>query len=280
MKLTNPKILNLSFPTLDFYTKRLSVFDVHFENTKLNFEIEDLHKLRVEIKKQRAFYRFLEGLAEGNFYKLEHFLILATIYKPGGRLRETQVNRLLVKLYRSYSLDGYKKFLSKRNKRQTKKFKKALAIFDQDGFGLLNAKVSKLLSEVDSGLVREKSYGFINSELESIRALSPLLTGDDELHQIRTHTKALGYITKFINELHPTQQFDDLLQNAKPTEKLIGNWHDRVVLVNSLKRYLSKYPDAPDKPEAEKLIRQINYRNTVSVKIIANRLDGFIDTKL
>ena len=67
---------------------------------------------------------------------------------------------------------------------------------------------------------------------------------------------------------------------AKPTEKLIGNWHDRVVLRNSLESYLQKYPEAPDTDEAKKLIRQINSRNKTSLKIIAGRLDGFMNYKL
>ena len=263
-----------------YFDKRLLVFRVQFENTKLNFGVEDLHKLRVEIKKQRAFLRFLEILSEGGFSRKAYYKILASIFKPGGRLRETHVNQSLVLLYRSYALDNYKHFLSKRNKRQTKKLGKALRKFNLDGLNNLNSIVAEILTDVELEKIRHKALGFLNYELQTIRSLRPFIASDNDLHQIRFHTKALGYITKFINELSPAQQLNDLLRMAKPTEKLIGNWHDRVVLRNSLDSYLQKHPGAPDTEEARKLIRQINNRNKASLKTIADRLDGFINIVL
>lgn len=264
----------------DYFTSLQLVFAFYFENTTLNLgltasQVEDLHKLRVEIKKQRAFFRFLEELPGGVFNKSEHFHILASIFKPGGRLRETHVNQGLLKLYRSYSLEGYKKFLAWRNIKQTKKLAKALRQFDLVEFKTLNREVVKLLETIGFEPVQSKSLAFIKSELNSIKLLRPQISNEEDLHQIRTHTKALGYITKFLNKLSPQQQLIDLLKMAKPTEKLIGNWHDRVVLRISLESYVRKNPDASDLIEAKKLIAQINRRNKASVAAIADRLDGF-----
>lgn len=267
----------------DYFISLQLVFAFHFEKASLNQDdgmqatlVEDLHKLRVEIKKQRAFLRFLEELPKGIFNRSDHFRILASIFKPGGRLRETHVNQALVKLYRSYSLEGYKQFLVGKNTKQTKKFTKALRQFDLAEFKALNNEVIDILETIDYETVRSKSLAFIKSELDSIKLLRPKITSDEDLHQIRTHTKALGYITKFLSELSPQQQLIDLLAIAKPTEKLIGNWHDRVVLRLSLEMYVQKNPDAKDVAEAKKLINQINKRNHASVAAIANRLDGFL----
>lgn len=266
---------------IDYFTALQLVFAFYFENTTLNLglaasQVEDLHKLRVEIKKQRAFFRFLEELPGGVFNKSEHFHTLAFIFKPGGRLRETHVNMALVKLYRSYSLEGYKQFLVWRNIKQTKKLAKALRQFDLLEFKTLNEEVVSLLDTIDFETIQSKSLAFINSELNTIRLLRPQISSEEDLHQIRTHTKALGYITKILSNLSPQQQLIDLLRMAKPTEKLIGNWHDRVVLRTSLETYVRKNPDASDIIEAEKLITQINRRNKASVATIANRLDGFL----
>lgn len=266
---------------IDYFTALQLVFAFYFENTTLNLglaasQVEDLHKLRVEIKKQRAFFRFLEELPGGVFNKSEHFHTLAFIFKPGGRLRETHVNMALVKLYRSYSLEGYKQFLVWRNIKQTKKLAKALRQFDLLEFKTLNEEVVSLLDTIDFETIQSKSLAFINSELNTIRLLRPQISSEEDLHQIRTHTKALGYITKILSNLSPQQKLIDLLRMAKPTEKLIGNWHDRVVLRTSLETYVRKNPDASDIIEAVKLITQINRRNKASVATIANRLDGFL----
>ena len=276
----NIKVRKNAREVLSYFDKRSLTFLEQFENTRINFGVEDLHKLRVEIKKQRAFLRFLELLSEDEFSRKAHYKLLASIFKPGGRLRETHVNQSLVLLYRSYSLKEYKKYLGKRNKRQTKKLGKVLRKFNLDGFNNLNRTVADFLTDFELEMIRLKAIGFLNSELQTIRSLRPFITSDQDLHQIRFHTKALGYIAKFINELSPAQQLNDLLQMAKPTEKLIGNWHDRVVLRDSLESYLQKQIEAPDTDEAKKLIRQINSRNKASLKIIAGRLDGFINIVL
>lgn len=252
------------------------VFAFYFEKTTMDMGVEDLHKLRVEIKKQRAFFRLLEELPGAVFTKSEHFKTLASIFKPGGRLRETHVNQQLLNRYRSYSLNAFRQFLSKKDKKQTKKFAKALRQFDLVEFKELNKEVGVILDAIDFDVVREKSLAFVNSELDAIKLLRPKIQSDKDLHQMRTHTKALGYITKFLNELSPSKQLSDLLLISKPTEKLIGNWHDRLVLRNSLVNYLQVNPDAPDENEAKKLISQLNRRNQLAVKIIASRLDGIL----
>lgn len=278
--MTDPKTYNhLS----DYFTKLQFVFSFYFESITFSLgadlperQVDDLHKLRVEIKKQRAFFRFLEELPGGIFDKKNHFEILASIFKPGGRLRETHVNQALIKLYRSYSLEGYKHFLVEKNMKQTKKLAKAIRQFDFIEFKGLNEELTGLLETIDFETVRNKSLAFIISELDAIKSLRPQIESDKDLHQIRTHTKALGYIAKFLNEISPSQSLADLLLIARPTEKLIGNWHDRLVLRVSLETYLQKNPDAPDANEVTKLIKQINKRNQVSVKTISTHLDDFL----
>lgn len=267
----------------DYFFKLQSVFLVCFENTTDSigsslpaYQVGNLHKLRVEIKKQRAFFRFLEELPGGIFNKTEHFNILATIFKPGGRLRETHVNQGLIRLYRSYTLEGYKKNLTRKNIRQTKKMAKALRQFNIAEFKEINDDLTRLLETIDVATVRSRLLAFIKNELKAIKLLRPTILSDRDLHQIRTHTKALGYITKFLNELFPDQQLSNLLLMAKPTEKLIGNWHDRLVLRVSLETYLQKNNEASDAYEVKKLINQINKRNQIVVKTISRHLDDLL----
>jgi CHAD domain-containing protein len=80
--------------------------------------------------------------------------------------------------------------------------------------------------------------------------------------------------------MYPTKKLESLLLPAKSAEKLIGNWHDRVVFRNSLLRYLKKNPATPEKDKIDRLLKQITYRNSVAVRHISMRLDGFINKRL
>jgi len=73
-----------------YFEKRINTFIKYFNSTKEHFGVEDLHKMRVEVKKLRAFFRLLELATEKSYQKAEHYKFLAKIFKPGGRLRQTQ----------------------------------------------------------------------------------------------------------------------------------------------------------------------------------------------
>ena len=236
--------------------------------------------MRVEIKKLKAFFRLLNGAEEIKFEIKPVNKILSPIFKPGGFLRETQVNQQLVKLYRSYSLEDYNRYLSKRIRKQEKKLKKSLLNFLSADFEEFNQTVIAQLSDLPLVVIRQRAFEFINRELAEIRQLRSNMSSDRDLHQIRTHTKALGYIAKFINQIFPTDEVSELLTKAKFTEKLIGNWHDRIVLRDSLMRYLKNHPDTADKAQVERLVSQIGRKNTRYVSSIAIRLDEFIHTNL
>lgn len=264
----------------NYYLNRTTAFSFYLEKTKVDFGVEDLHRLRVEIKKLKAFFRLLNGVEEIKFKIKPVNKILSPIFKPGGFLRETQVNQQLVKLYRSYSLEDYNRYLSKRVRKQEKRLKKSLLNFRSADFEEFNQTVLAQLSDLPLVVIQQRAFEFINSELAEIRQLRSNMSSDRDLHQIRTHTKALGYIAKFINQIFPTTEVSELLTKAKFTEKLIGNWHDRIVLRDSLMRYLKKHPDTADKAQIERLVSQIGRQNKRYVSSIAIRLDEFIFTNL
>lgn len=270
----------ISPPTIEYYLRILSAFSFYFEKTKRDFGVEDLHRLRVEVKKLRALYRFLDASEVIDFNKSDHYTLLTKIFKPGGRLRETQMNEAIIKRYRSYHLSDYETYLNKLKAKQSKKFKKSLKKFDSLTSETLNEHLIEQLSKTEIDALEKDAFLFVNLELEAIRKLRPLIHSDTELHQVRTHTKAMGYIVKLLMELKPSEELAAMQLSAKKSEKLIGNWHDRVVLANSLRRFLNKNPHSEDFKHSTKLIMQIDRRNKQVVETISERLDGFIYTKL
>ena len=265
---------------LRYFDERYWMFMFWFDKTATDFGKEDLHKLRVEIKKLRAFLRFHELNLSGEYNKKQHFKVLARLFKPGGALRETQMNRSILKRYRTHHLPEYEAYLQKLEEKQTRKLKRAMRQFDLDELGQHNQGVAEILEGMTTDSVINGAKAFINSELEAIRALRNKLENDEDLHQVRTHTKALGYIAKLTNQLQPSEQLALLLSSAKTAEKLIGNWHDRLVLRDSLVRFVKKNPDSADREKINKLVKQIEYRNRKSVEAIAERLDTYSHIKL
>lgn len=264
----------------NYFQLRTNNYWFWFEKTSRDFGVEDLHKLRVEIKKFRSFLRYIEMDDKLDFDKKDHYILLSTIFKPGGALRETQMNLAILKRHRAYDLPGYHAYLNRRMEKQSRKLKASLDQFDAARMQELNEELLRQLVLIDEAAIRLNARSFINNELATMRKLRRKISNPKDLHQVRTHTKAMGYVARMIYEMYPTKKLGNLLLTAKSAEKLIGNWHDRVVFRNSLLRYLKKNPTSPDKDKIEKLLKQISYRNSVAVRHISARLDGFIYRRL
>jgi CHAD domain-containing protein len=265
---------------LKYFQLRSNNFWFWFEKTFRDFGVEDLHKLRVEIKKFRSFLRYVEMDDKLAFDKKDHYRLLSTIFKPGGALRETQMNLALLKRHRAFDLPGYQAYLTRRMEKQSVKLKASLDQFDSDLMHELNEVLLHELSLINEAAIMSNASSFINSELATMRKLRRVISNPKDLHQVRTHTKAMGYVARMIYEMYPTKKLESLLLPAKSAEKLIGNWHDRVVFRNSLLRYLKKNPATPEKDKIDRLLKQITYRNSVAVRHISMRLDGFINRRL
>ena len=255
-----------------YFEKRIRTFFNHFENTKEHFGIEDLHRMRVEVKKLRAFFRMLELATDHSYRKKSHFKLLAKIFQPGGRLRETQINLALIEKYTSYQLPYYKVYLIEREAKQTEKLKTALDNFNRTELKNLNAQMFLILEEIELLIFAEKVHDFVLQELNTIKSLRPDISNNKILHKIRMHLKAMGYMTKLLNDLRPDELLVALHAATKPTETLIGNWHDRVVLSSSLERFMRRNKDNPNKDDINRLINQIEKKNSKAVEVIGLRI--------
>ena len=265
---------------IDYFQLRITTFHFWLEKTSRDFGVEDLHKLRVEIKKLRAFLRFIEEEGDVGFDRAGHFKLLSTIFKPGGRLRETQMNQSLLKRHRSANLPDFKSYLDRRHDKQASRLAASLSALDLTALQALDEKLMDRLQHVREDEAIHRARSFIRQELSRIRKLKHTMHDPHDLHQMRTHTKAMGYIVRLLVEIKPSQKLENMLLSAKSAESLIGNWHDRVVFRNTLIRFLAKNPESPDRKGIEKLLSQIAYRNGRSVPIIAERLERFIHFRI
>ena len=189
----------------NYFDKRIAGFFKYFQETKEDFGVHSLHQMRVEVKKLRALLRMLEMATANSFQKADYFKLLAKIFKPGGRLRETQINLSLIEKYTSYQLPEYYLHLRQLEAKQTEKLKVALNKVETVQFDNLNTLVRPFLETIEINELEQELSGFISQELDTINTLRPGIYNDKELHKLRMHLKAMGYMTKLLNEIKPDQ---------------------------------------------------------------------------
>ena len=79
---------------------------------------------------------------------------------------------------------------------------------------------------------------FVNEECKKIKALRKGELDDANTHQIRKHFKSLVVVNSTLLEMNLNRPHSISFEKLKRTEKLIGGWHDKIILIDSLHHLL------------------------------------------
>ena len=188
---------------LDYYNTRWNVFQNHLVNTKNHLGVEDLHQLRVEIKKMRALIGLLVITFDESFIRKEFEKPLVKIFKPGGKLREIHINKYLAASYNFPFMQEYIVYLDSLATKYIEKLLTRLDQFSDEKMNLFKFKLPELVSSVKIEILINSAHEFLIGEFNNIRDLFSESISDKQIHKIRMHLKAAGYILKLLLDLKP-----------------------------------------------------------------------------
>ena len=194
------------------------------KNTAEQFEDEDYHKLRVEIKKLKALAGFIE-FSHKKFSKKKALTPFKKIYKQAGKIRELQLEASFLKKNNPQFIEQYLSDLDKRIEKEKKKF----ASLPRNQIKRETKKAIKEIKLFFQDTDEADSIEFINNERKQIAQLTrelPLKPAN--VHQLRKILKEDFYNRKRMDQPSPKiKAEDDFLE-------LLGSWHDCVVLNNQI----------------------------------------------
>lgn len=207
----------------EYFKKRWNSVLFHLQAFREYGDTEELHRVRVDIKRMKALLLLDEKQFEGKKFQ-HHFKRITELFKQAGKVRTAQVNLEL--------MDHYQITNEKTEKEQTE---------------ILVRESEKLFSDLDRYLnfLKSKPTFFLNhfSKMENreIRHKVKRQLGQlnktfhhhvpaEELHECRKLLKRLIYVhdilpTDLINELNLRTEY------LKKLEELIGKWHDTIVAI-------------------------------------------------
>ena len=207
---------------IKYADKRFKSLHVHLDKYKQCVGIEDLHQIRVELKKIKTLFDLIT-----HDFKKSEYKPLKNIFKNAGRIRETDV---LHQLFRKYKLQQFEKSI----KREALERKSAIAAFRQKAkyykkaVNHIQQRSKKYLIEINRGNLNKYVFKVeqkINKKLFSKYRL-------DELHKIRKQIKKIIYLSQVTDskDISKKNKLYDNLQN------IIGQWHDKNVLIRLLQK--------------------------------------------
>ena len=258
---------------LSYFNEREKEFLRRFENLKTNQEVEDIHQLRVEVKKIRSILQLLDHFPDNTLDSKAYHKMLRRLFRPAGRLREAQMNLEQLDNHEQILLTGYRRYLQERISKQTEKLNKAITVFDQNSFLEFNKQIRSRIGLFNTDAVRNYMEQFMQKQLDLINRLNQKKQKKKQIHKIRKHLKALGYVLNIAIGGDYNGDLKNLQVLVKETETLIGTWHDMEMLSRSLKKFTVRPAASDELHDINTLILKLQPEQTEILDLIRKNLD-------
>ena len=219
------------------YLDQIHWFKTYFDQTMKRQEVEDVHQLRVFIKRIRTVLSLTQIFSDEVFNKKPHFELFSPLFRKAGFLREIHVNEALLHEAELHMLPLYQDYLSESKDSATADLLVEGNTFNFSVLETLNKPVLERMNTLSSGQVAKQSATYFTGKLNKVGALLDLLNDDQKVHKIRIHLQNIRAALRLMYDLNPSVEIEKLQSDTELLTDLIGRWHDVTVFVEELNHY-------------------------------------------
>lgn len=254
---------------IQHYAAQLKTFTKYFSKTQEDFEMEDLHQLRVSIKKMKATWSFVEVISAGNWDKSILLDDVKPMFKAAGKLRETQINLELIEKLQFTGAPAYTKRLHRDESKYLNKFRENLLLFDPVKFESDQETLLQIMETLTDEQVQHKAAVFI---LEQLRYAES--SRKNQLHKTRIAMKMVQEVLAMMKEIHAS--LDSFRQEIKSLNEHLGKWHDYVVFIASIEDFYKKGGEQAEAEAIKELVDHLEEQQKKRKQEIHAILDQYI----
>ncbi|MCX6284935.1 MAG: CHAD domain-containing protein [Bacteroidetes bacterium] len=224
-----------------FFKKRITSFLANLYRSSITGDERDIHRTRLDMKKINSILEMFEMLNPDKF-STENFEVFKSMFRFSGKIRELQVNQLVIAKYgpETKGISFFIKYLRSRENRLSKQFLTVVQQFDEKKLKKSERAIKKLCREIKVRTLKARLEKFINKKAKKISLLRNYPSNPDNIHGIRKELKAMVTVLTLVSMVFMDEHQDILLSKLNQTEMLIGNWHDNQVLIEYIDRFLYK----------------------------------------
>jgi len=218
------------------------IIETILQEKKQDFKVENMHELRVELKKLNLLLSVIKSSGKRLKYK-KQFNHLKQMFKQAGKIRELQLVILQLNFWKAkYSIS---KLISIKNV-ELKQAKLAFTKLNKLSIHYKNIE-QEIISQIEKCKNKNDFFQQIKSkinkafeEITKMKLDKEIQTDIKELalHKLRINTKKLVNYFKFFNEVENENQIDNWVE----LNNQLGEWHDLTVLKYHVLEYLQNNP--------------------------------------
>ncbi len=242
------------------------------------YDMKDIHRLRVRIKRLRAIYRLTEFIYPAEFRAGDYYRLFKPVFKTAGLIRESQVNLRLLKRYNNTDKlrKSFSDYISKLMPVWEAGLEEAILSFSLEALYEQEKTAGSILMRDTGPRLTDMMTDYIYYETNRIKNFYDTKDNAGHIHDVRIILKnikpVLGLLVHFDNS-----RFDsDTCRRLDKTEGIIGKWHDRYILSDSLGVFYNTSEKKSDrlKKEYRDMRRKLNRSNNRSLDRINESLDS------
>jgi CHAD domain-containing protein len=214
----------------------LKSFREDFNKISAGFREDNIHRLRLDIKKIRALYKLLESISPGRFDAGIKALCFEGLFSNAGNVRELQVNKARVKAMKfpSSAKQAYIHSINCEIRELYSSLESSLLYFDPSYLNRNDISVMALSETLPTDKFKSEGRKFIKNCCRKIRKLNTKKASDATLHKIRKQLKEMVAAAKLMYSINPDLVGKKFIKEIKEIEETIGIWHDNTVLIESM----------------------------------------------
>lgn len=219
---------------------KLALFHLYFNKTMESMEMEDIHELRVNIKKLKTIWSLIQEASYGRWKMDACFDLCTNLFRVAGEVREAQINLEIIEHNPSPFLIPFVQHLKDSQKQSSQQLIETMLMFDMEKLKILNNELSKNMQDLSNEIVLKESVAFAIKMTLNVIELKDQFQDEHNLHQLRIQQKAVQELLGIIMKLHTDSALSKLKDQIKLFNEEIGNWHDYRILLQSLNEFLKK----------------------------------------
>ncbi len=200
--------------------KRLKTLLKSFPNEK---EKEYLHQIRLEIKRIKALLRLIH-FNDNKFRDHKHYIPLRDIFRASGKIRDAGLRKELLEHYTQIHTPFFRS-----PGKALKQFTNEIPVYIR----LVSKKKKIILSEIAK--IKSRIYHlYLQKKNKELTELLSNGIRQQDLHGLRKLLKEVTYLTSVEKKKNKIDPF--LTQSSE----LIGNWHDKKILIPWIRIHAAK----------------------------------------
>jgi CHAD domain-containing protein len=231
---------------LSYFNHQIEAFRENLTKVREESGFDAIHDMRVAIKRLRAVFILAEKLQPG-FSGEQTEGELRQLFRLSGKMRDAQVQLALLMDYESSmetAFSQYTTYLRNFERKAVKKFNDYVHLKSETDFiRATELMLPDLILKSDNIRIKSALHTLLEELFTAVESLKTDQQHDEHLHEIRRKLKQCNYLLSvFDTEDDAFPRMNKLLKKLEKANELLGKWHDHVIAIGYLSRFLKSKP--------------------------------------